>query len=41
MGDTEMIQKLLNDKADLKAQIAASAFDGSVEVKIVNNENML
>jgi len=33
-----MIQKLLNDKADLQAQINVSAFDGSIEIKTVNNE---
>ena len=30
MSNIEMIQKLLNDKADLQAQINISAFDGSI-----------
>jgi len=38
MSEIEMIQKLLNDKADLQAQINVSAFDGSIEIKTVNNE---
>ena len=36
-----MIQKLLNDKADLQAQINISAFDGSIEIKTVNNEKYI
>ena len=41
MSDIEMIQKLLNDKADLQAQINISAFDGSIEIKTVNNEKYI
>jgi len=41
MSDFEMIQKLLNDKADLQAQINISAFDGSIEVKKVNDEKYI
>ena len=38
MSNIEIIQKLLNDKADLQAQINITAFDGSIEIKTVNNE---
>ena len=38
MNNIETIQKLLNDKANLQAQINLSAFDGSIEIKTVNNE---
>lgn len=41
MSEIEMIQKLLNDKADLQAQINISAFDGSIEIKTVNNEKYI
>ena len=41
MSNIEMIQKLLNDKADLQAQINISAFDGSIEIKTVNNEKYI
>lgn len=41
MSDIEMIQKLLKDKADLQAQINVSAFDGSIEIKTVNNEKYI
>jgi len=41
MSEIEMIQKLLNDKADLQAQINISAFDGSIEIKTINNEKYI
>jgi len=41
MSDLEMIKKLLKDKADLQAQINVSAFDGSIEIKTVNNEKYI
>ena len=41
MDDFEQIQKLLNEKADLQAQISLSAFDGSIEVKTINNEKYI
>ena len=41
MSSIEVIQKLLNDKADLQAQINLSAFDGSIEIKTVNNEKYI
>ena len=41
MSNIEEIQKLLKDKADLQAQINISAFDGSIEVKTVNNEKYI
>lgn len=33
MSNITEIQRLLNEKADLQAQINISAFDGSIEVK--------
>ncbi len=41
MNNIEKIQKLLKDKADLQAQINISAFDGSIEVKTINNEKYI
>ena len=41
MSNIEMIQKLLKDKADLQAQINISVFDGSIEIKTVNNEKYI
>ncbi len=41
MSNIEIIQKLLNEKADLQAQINISAFDGSIEIKTVNNEKYI
>jgi len=41
MSNIDIIQKLLNDKADLQAQINLSAFDGSVEIKTINNEKYI
>ena len=41
MSNIEMIQKLLKDKADLQAQINISSFDGSIEIKTVNNEKYI
>ena len=38
MSNFEMVQDLLNVKADLKAQINVSVFDGSIEIKTVNDE---
>lgn len=37
MSNIEVIQKLLNEKTGLQAQINVSFFNGSIEVKIVNN----
>lgn len=41
MSNFEMVQDLLNVKADLKAQINVSVFDGSIEVKTVNDERYI
>ena len=41
MSGIEMMQKLLNDKADLQAQLKVSAFDGSIEIKTINNEKYI
>lgn len=41
MSNLEEIQKLLKDKADLQAKVNVSAFDGSIEVKTVNNEKYI
>lgn len=41
MNSFEQIQKLLSEKADLQAQIKVSVFDGSIEVKTVNNEKYI
>jgi len=41
MSDIETIRKLLNEKADLQAQINISSFDGSIEIKTVNNEKYI
>lgn len=41
MSTIEEIQKLLKDKADLQAKVNVSAFDGSIEVKTVNNEKYI
>ena len=41
MNNLELIQKLLSEKADLRAQINISAFDGSIEIKTVNNEKYI
>ncbi len=41
MNNIDGIQKLLKDKADLQAQINISAFDGSIEVKTINNEKYI
>ena len=41
MSDIGTMQKLLNDKADLQAQLKVSAFDGSIEIKTINNEKYI
>ena len=41
MNSFGQIQKLLSEKADLQAQINLSAFDGSIEIKTVNNEKYI
>lgn len=41
MSTIEEIQKLLKNKADLQAKVNVSAFDGSIEVKTVNNEKYI
>ena len=41
MSNIEVIQKLLNEKADIQAQINVSTFDGSIEVKIVNDQKYI
>ena len=41
MSNIEMIQTLLNEKADLQAQINISTFDGSIEIKTINNEKYI
>lgn len=41
MSKIEEIQKMLKDKADLQAKVNVSAFDGSIEVKTVNNEKYI
>ena len=41
MSNIEEIQKLLNEKADVQAKISVSTFDGSIEVKTVNNQKYI
>ena len=41
MSNIEVIQKLLNEKADIQAQINVSTFDGSIEVKTVNDQKYI
>jgi prophage maintenance system killer protein len=41
MSNIEIIQKLLNEKADLLAQINVSTFDGSIEVKTVSDQKYI
>lgn len=41
MSEVEKIQKLLNETSDLQAQINTSAFDGSIEIKTINNERYI
>ena len=41
MENITEIQKLLNDKADLQAQINVSAFNGSIEIKTVNEQKYI
>ncbi len=41
MGNITEIQKLLNEKADLQAQINISVFDGSIEIKTVNEQKYI
>lgn len=41
MNNIELIQKFLNEKAYLQAQINVSAFDGSIEIKTVNNQKYI
>ena len=41
MSNTEKIQILLKEKADLQAQIKTSSFDGSIEIKTIENEKYI
>lgn len=41
MNDFEQVQKLLSEKADLQAQLNINPFDGSIEIKTVNNEKYI
>lgn len=41
MSNITEIQRLLNEKADLQAQINISVFDGSIEVKTVNDQKYI
>lgn len=41
MSDIERIQALLNEKADLCAKINLSPFDGSIEIKTINNQKYI
>lgn len=41
MTNIEEMQRLLNEKAELQAQINVSVFDGSVEIKTVNNQKYI
>ena len=41
MNNITEIQRLLNEKADLQAQINISSFDGSIEVKTVNEQKYI
>lgn len=41
MSNITEIQRLLNEKADLQAQINISSFDGSIEVKTVNEKKYI
>ncbi|MGN1344721.1 MAG: Fic family protein [Traorella sp.] len=41
MNNVEQIKNLLNEKAGLKAKINTSIFDGSIEIKSINNEKYI
>ena len=41
MTEIGLLQKLLNEKADLQAQINLNAFDGSIEIKGINGERYI
>lgn len=41
MSEKDNIQTLLNEKADIQSRIKVSNFDGSIEVKTLNNEKYI
>lgn len=41
MNEIEVIQKLLSDKADLQSEINVTPFDGSVEIKTINEDKYI
>lgn len=41
MSDFEKIRTLLNEKADLQAQIKLNIFDGNIEIKNINDEKYI
>lgn len=41
MSSMDIMQKLLKDKADIHAKLKVSIFDGSIEVKTINNEKYI
>ena len=41
MSSMDIMQKLLKDKADIQSKLKVSVFDGSIEVKTINNEKYI
>ncbi len=41
MSEIDLMQELLNEKANLKARISLNPFDGSIEIKNVNGEKYI
>lgn len=41
MNNMDILQKLLKDKADIQSKIKVSVFDGSIEIKTINNEKYI
>ena len=41
MSSMDIMQKLLKEKADIQSKLKVSVFDGSIEVKTINNEKYI
>ena len=41
MSNMDIMQKLLKEKADIQSKLKVSIFDGSIEVKTINNEKYI
>lgn len=41
MSSMDIMQKLLKEKADIQSKLKVSIFDGSIEVKTINNEKYI